>query len=488
MSSEIDLGFLENPADPGSQRAFANIFRRLLPSEADTPRTAKSIANEIEGIFDLAGSLDDVDGLYWHLWMVVLDVAYRLPPDHPWQDCLVAVIENLRRLNGPMPGTDASSTLLWKDLPNLAYYMLDKWADPTDPDYPEHDAIDLWKNQNSFAARITSEEYSPWMNFPVAALNMVLEDTVPKGVVMDCRLWVATEWILCCGRLLYSFITSATEQDESTERGISTGPLSRSRQYNMASTQPFAGKVIAITGAGSGIGRATAIYLAQRGASLAISDVNNDTVDAVAAAILAQIPGTRIITSTVDVSKADQVKSWIQETIDEFGKLDGAANIAGTGGSREPIYLDAQTDDGWNFVLDINLSGTMYCLREELRALSEGGSIVNTSSVLGLRSSPLPGGGPYVTSKHGVLGLTRTIAREYGHKNIRVNCVNPGAIATPMMGSYDGQENPLPEYIQPPIARWGTPEEVAQLIGFLLGDESRYISGTSIVIDGGLLC
>ncbi|KAJ4156439.1 hypothetical protein NW754_008070 [Fusarium falciforme] len=256
----------------------------------------------------------------------------------------------------------------------------------------------------------------------------------------------------------------------------------------MASPQPFANKVIAITGAGSGIGRATALYLGQRGASLAISDINKASVDAVAAAIHAEVPGAKVIASAVDVSKADQVKSWIEKTAAELGKLDGAANIAGTGGSEEPVPLDAQTDDGWNFVLNINLAGTMYCLREELRVISEGGSIVNTSSVLGLRSSPTPGGSPYVTSKHGVLGLTRTVAREYGHKNIRVNCVNPGAIATPMMGSYDGQQNPLPEYIQPPIARWGTPQEVAQLIGFLLGDESRYISGTSIVIDGGLLC
>ncbi|RGP66158.1 3-oxoacyl-acyl-carrier- reductase [Fusarium sporotrichioides] len=256
----------------------------------------------------------------------------------------------------------------------------------------------------------------------------------------------------------------------------------------MSSSQAFANKAIAITGAGSGIGRATALYLGQRGASLAISDVNKTSVDAVAAAILAEVPSATVIASAVDVSKADEVKSWIEKTAAHFGRLDGAANIAGTGGNEEPVALDAQTDDGWNFVLNINLTGTMYCLREELRVISEGGSIVNTSSVLGLRSSPTPGDSPYVTSKHGVLGLTRTVAREYGHKNIRVNCVNPGAIATSMMGANDGEEKPLPEYIQPPINRWGTPHEVAQLIGFLLGDESRYINGTSVVIDGGLIC
>ncbi|KAK6221210.1 ABA4 protein, partial [Colletotrichum tabaci] len=256
----------------------------------------------------------------------------------------------------------------------------------------------------------------------------------------------------------------------------------------MPSMQPFATKVIAVTGAGSGIGRATAIYLAQRGATLAISDVNKASLDAVAAEILAEIPSAEVWTSAIDVSKADQVKSWISQTVAKFGKLDGAANIAGTAGrEQQGDPVDAQTDIDWNFVLDVNLTGTMYCLREELQVLSEGGSIVNASSVLGLRGSPTPGGSPYVASKHGVLGLTRSVAREYGHKNIRVNCVNPGAIATPMMGSYHGQENPLPEYINPPITRWGTPLEVAQLIGFLLGDESRYISGTSVVIDGGLI-
>ncbi|GKT41308.1 levodione reductase [Colletotrichum spaethianum] len=256
----------------------------------------------------------------------------------------------------------------------------------------------------------------------------------------------------------------------------------------MATTvQSFADKVIAVTGAGGGIGRATAIYLAHRGASLAISDLNKAAVDAVAAEVLLDHPSAKIFVSAVDVSKPSQVKSWIGKTIENFGKLDGAANIAGTLGLAETAPLAEQSDEGWNMILDVNLSGTMYCLREELQVLTEGGSIVNTSSVLGLKSSPLEGGGPYVASKHAVLGLTRTAAREYGHKNIRVNCVNPGAIDTPMMApSETGQD--LMELVAPPISRMGSPGEVAQLIGFLLGDESRYITGTSVIIDGGLLC
>ncbi|KAJ0384028.1 hypothetical protein COL922a_009258 [Colletotrichum nupharicola] len=186
--------------------------------------------------------------------------------------------------------------------------------------------------------------------------------------------------------------------------------------------KPFAGKVIAITGAASGIGRAVATYLAIRGASLAISDVQKDTLLNLATELSAT--GGRVEATVVDVSDSEQVKSWIEETVKIFGKLDGAANIAGTGGSTVD-RLEAQTDKDWNLVLGINLSGTMYSMREELKHLTDGGSIVNASSVLGLRSAPEAGGSAYVASKHAVLGMTRQAAREYGHRKIRVNCVNP---------------------------------------------------------------
>ncbi|KAJ0299088.1 hypothetical protein COL516b_009338 [Colletotrichum fioriniae] len=125
----------------------------------------------------------------------------------------------------------------------------------------------------------------------------------------------------------------------------------------------------------------------------------------------------------------------------------------------------------------------MYCLREELKHISDGGSIVNASSVLGLRSFPGHGGSAYVA----VLGLTRNAAREYGHRKIRINCINPGGIATPLMQPKPGEADPMMGML-PPISRMGKPEEVAALVGFLLGDESTYISGTSVVIDGGLTC
>lgn len=192
----------------------------------------------------------------------------------------------------------------------------------------------------------------------------------------------------------------------------------------MTSTTPklFSGKVIAVTGAASGIGRGVAVYLASRGASLAISDVQAEPLNDLAAELSSS--GARVAATVVDISNPSQVKDWIEKTVKDFGKLDGAANIAGTGGpTRDP--LEAQDDKEWNSVIDVNISGTMYSMREELKYLTDGGSIVNASSVLGMRSAPGAGGSSYVASKHAVMGLTKQAAREYGHRNIRVNCINP---------------------------------------------------------------
>lgn len=188
------------------------------------------------------------------------------------------------------------------------------------------------------------------------------------------------------------------------------------------SLKPFAEKVIAVTGAASGIGRAVAVYLAKRGETLAISDVQGDAMTKLSGELSAA--GARVEATVVDVSNPEQVREWIEKTARTFGRLDGAANIAGISGSTVD-RLEAQTDQDWNQVIEINLSGTMYSMREELRHLKDGGSIVNASSVLGLRSAPDAGGASYVASKHAVLGITRQAAREYGHRNIRVNCVNP---------------------------------------------------------------
>ncbi|KXH61455.1 3-oxoacyl-(acyl-carrier-protein) reductase [Colletotrichum salicis] len=245
-------------------------------------------------------------------------------------------------------------------------------------------------------------------------------------------------------------------------------------------------KTIAITGAASGIGRATAVYLASRGASLTISDVQTEALKAITEELKIFNPGTRVEATVVDVSKPEQVRDWIQNTKKTFGRLNGAANIAGTAVSSQ-VPLEAQSDEEWEFLLGIDLSGTMFCLREELKHISDGGPIVNPSTFLGLRSFPGHWGSAYVTSKHVVLGLTRNAAREYGNRQLRVNCINPGGIDTQMMQPKPGGADPMGGMLAA-ISHIGKPEEVATLVEFLLGDESTYITGTSIVIDGGLTC
>lgn len=217
-------------------------------------------------------------------------------------------------------------------------------------------------------------------------------------------------------------MVSSSSAAKSSEHTITLVKSTSADTMASVSSKPFAEKVIAITGTASGIGRAVAVYLANRGASLAISDVQKDALTKLSGELTAA--GARVEATVVDVSNPDQVKDWIEKTVKTFGKLDGAANIAGIGGSMVD-RLEAQTDEDWKQVIDINLSGTMYSMREEFKHLSNGGSIVNASSVLGLRSAPSAGSAPYVASKHAVLGITRQAAREYGHRNIRVNCVNP---------------------------------------------------------------
>ncbi|EXJ67386.1 uncharacterized protein A1O5_09399 [Cladophialophora psammophila CBS 110553] len=254
----------------------------------------------------------------------------------------------------------------------------------------------------------------------------------------------------------------------------------------MANSKPFKGKVITVTGAASGIGLATARYLAHRGASLSLADVQGKLLDEAADTIRKE-SGAKILATVVDVSKDTDVDQWISSTISTFGALDGAANLAGVyveGSDRPGIAnLDNST---WDFVLTINLTGMMYCLRAQLKVISNGGSIVNASSVAGLLgSAQFPA---YSASKHGVIGLSKCAAREAGGREVRVNAIVPGEIRTPM-STKASHLLTSPGYSAPrAIARPGQPEEVAALIAFLLGDEGRFITGSVYQIDGGRIC
>lgn len=191
----------------------------------------------------------------------------------------------------------------------------------------------------------------------------------------------------------------------------------------MASQYPFSGKVIAITGAASGIGLATAHYLAQRGASLSLADNQQKQLLEAEQAIRSElVPNAKIFSKCVDVRNNSEVEEWTTKTIQELGKLDGAANLAGV--FIEPSNgIKGTEDEIWDFVLAVNLTGLMYCLRAQLKVISKGGSIVTTSSVAGLvGSGQYPA---YTTSKHGVIGLTKCAAREMGSAQVRVNCICP---------------------------------------------------------------
>ena len=190
----------------------------------------------------------------------------------------------------------------------------------------------------------------------------------------------------------------------------------------MSSTRDLKGKVITITGAASGIGLATAHYLAQRGANLSLADIAQENLEKAVEAITKESPDVRVIGTVLDISKTKEVEAWIQKTVQELGKLDGAANLAA-------IFTEAakgiteMEDDIWDSMIGVNLTGLMYCLRAQLKVIVDGGSIVNATSVAGLvGSAQFPA---YSTSKHGVIGLTKCAAREAGTRHVRVNVICP---------------------------------------------------------------
>jgi len=184
------------------------------------------------------------------------------------------------------------------------------------------------------------------------------------------------------------------------------------------------GKVIAITGASSGIGLATAKKCAEEGARLALCDINQTSLSKVVDDIKAS--GTDVIGSPVDVANAQSVNDWISQVVEHYGRIDGAANVAGVEGKPgDKVFANLVdiTDENWNFILSVNLTGLFYCLRAQLRVMGKGGSILNVASMAGLMGRP--GIGAYRASKHGVVGLTRTAAKEVGAKGIRVNAIAP---------------------------------------------------------------
>jgi NAD(P)-dependent dehydrogenase (short-subunit alcohol dehydrogenase family) len=243
-------------------------------------------------------------------------------------------------------------------------------------------------------------------------------------------------------------------------------------------------KVILVTGGSTGIGRATSKILAQEGARVVIMDVQDEQGEQTAAAI--KSAGGLAEYHHADVADYEQVRALITSIADNYGKLDGALNNAGIEGPAIKI-LDYSLED-WERVLRVNLTGVFVCMKCEVEQMSKqgsGGSIVSTASVAGLVG--LPGASSYNSAKHGVVGLTKTVALEYAARNLRVNAVCPGFIDTPMLGRVtDASEKIRDKLIgQVPMKRVANPDEIGNAVAWLLSEKSSYVTGVALPVDGG---
>ncbi|KAI1859606.1 uncharacterized protein JN550_011914 [Neoarthrinium moseri] len=248
----------------------------------------------------------------------------------------------------------------------------------------------------------------------------------------------------------------------------------------------LSGRVYVVTGAASGIGQATAVRLAELGATgLALCDVNAAGLEDTKKLCLSA--GTPVISVTkVDVSDAAQVEEWIQTTVKHFGRLDGAANVAGIAGGTGETTCETIDEIDWDRMMNVNLKGVMFCMRAQLPHLPRpGGAIVNVSSTSGLRG--LPNNAAYATSKFGVIGLTESAAGEFGRQGIRVNAILPGPIDTPIFrdGEAKGLFSSSQTSARTCMGRMGKPEEVARVLCFMLSDAASYVTGAHWTVDGG---
>ncbi|MFS0850287.1 SDR family NAD(P)-dependent oxidoreductase [Novosphingobium panipatense] len=240
------------------------------------------------------------------------------------------------------------------------------------------------------------------------------------------------------------------------------------------------GKVALVTGAGGGIGRATALGFAASGAAVVVSDVNIEGGEATAQQI--EAAGGRAIFASCNVAKRSEVKALVARTVEAFGRLDFAHNNAGINN----LGADEYEDEAWDRSLGINLSGVMYCMREEAEVmLTQGkGAIVNTASINGLVGN---GQQPaYTATKHGVIGLTRHGALRWARQGIRVNAVCPGVIETPMTAPLVADPR-MRDVISgmTPMGRMGQAEEIAAAVLWLCSDQASFVTGHPLVIDGG---
>lgn len=244
----------------------------------------------------------------------------------------------------------------------------------------------------------------------------------------------------------------------------------------------LSGKTAIVTGAGSGIGRSVAELYAREGANVVVSDIN-EKEGAETVKLITGKGGEATFIKADSSSPADNEK-LVAETVAKYGALHIACNNAGIGGPAAPT--GEYPVEGWDKVIAINLSGVFYGMRYQIPAMlkSGGGAIVNMASILG--SVGFANSAAYVAAKHGVVGMTKNIALEYGTQNIRANSVGPAFIATPLLKDFDDATIKFLES-KHPIGRLGKPEEVAELVLFLSSDKASFITGSYHAVDGGYL-
>ncbi|MEO1651986.1 MAG: glucose 1-dehydrogenase [Bacteroidota bacterium] len=244
----------------------------------------------------------------------------------------------------------------------------------------------------------------------------------------------------------------------------------------------FENHTVIVTGGGSGIGRATSLIFAQKGAKVMVADINEEQGQKTVALIKEQ-GGTATFQKT-DVSKVEEVEALVEACVKTYGRLDHMINNAGI--YQSPVFFDQISDEEWHRIMAINQSGVFFGMRAALRIMKaqQKGSIVNTASVAGLLSAPQAAA--YAASKFAVVGMTKTAAVEYAKYGIRINAICPGVIETPMADTMLHDNEAFKAQIQKsiPMKRFGKAEEIARSICWISSEEASYMNGASLRIDG----